>query len=60
MGGSTRIPAVQELVEKISQKKPNVTVNPDEVRGVGRLGVGWAWGPFFSVQGMAGNGGRPL
>jgi hypothetical protein len=51
---------VQELVEKISQKKPNVTVNPDEVRGVGRLGVGWAWGLFFSVQGMAGNGGRPL
>ena len=32
VGGSTRIPAVQELVEKISHKKPNVTVNPDEVR----------------------------
>ncbi|KAI3437886.1 hypothetical protein D9Q98_000331 [Chlorella vulgaris] len=35
VGGSTRIPAVQELVEKISQKKPNVTVNPDEVVALG-------------------------
>ncbi|KAL4451891.1 hypothetical protein ABPG75_007553 [Micractinium tetrahymenae] len=35
VGGSTRIPAVQELVEKISHKKPNVTVNPDEVVALG-------------------------
>lgn len=35
MGGSTRIPAVQELVERISKKKPNVTVNPDEVVALG-------------------------
>lgn len=29
--GSTRIPAIQALVEKILDKKPNQTVNPDEV-----------------------------
>ena len=31
VGGSTRIPAVQELVKKITGKNPNQTVNPDEV-----------------------------
>ncbi|PSC70710.1 heat shock 70B [Micractinium conductrix] len=35
VGGSTRIPAVVELVEKISHKAPNVTVNPDEVVALG-------------------------
>ena len=35
MGGSTRIPAVQQLVEKLANKKPNVTVNPDEVVALG-------------------------
>ncbi|KAK9815742.1 hypothetical protein WJX72_008803 [[Myrmecia] bisecta] len=35
VGGSTRIPAVQELVQKIAGKKPNVTVNPDEVVALG-------------------------
>lgn len=35
VGGSTRIPAVQELVEKLLGKKPNQTVNPDEVVAVG-------------------------
>jgi len=35
VGGSTRIPAVQELVEKILGKTPNQTVNPDEVVAVG-------------------------
>ena len=35
VGGSTRIPAVQTLVEKILGKKPNQTVNPDEVVAVG-------------------------
>ena len=35
MGGSTRIPAVQELVKKITGKDPNVTVNPDEVVALG-------------------------
>lgn len=35
MGGSTRIPAVQELVKKMTGKDPNVTVNPDEVVALG-------------------------
>jgi molecular chaperone DnaK len=35
VGGSTRIPAVQELVERLLGKKPNQTVNPDEVVAVG-------------------------
>jgi molecular chaperone DnaK len=35
VGGSTRIPAVQELVEKFLGKAPNQTVNPDEVVAVG-------------------------
>lgn len=35
VGGSTRIPAIQELVQKITQKKPNLSVNPDEVVAVG-------------------------
>lgn len=35
VGGSTRIPAVQELVQKLSGKSPNVTVNPDEVVALG-------------------------
>ncbi|PIA44012.1 hypothetical protein AQUCO_01800226v1 [Aquilegia coerulea] len=30
VGGSTQIPAVQELVKKLIGKTPNVTVNPDE------------------------------
>ena len=35
VGGSTRIPAVQELVKKYTGKDPNVTVNPDEVVALG-------------------------
>ncbi len=35
VGGSTRIPSVQELVKKITGKDPNVTVNPDEVVSLG-------------------------
>ena len=35
VGGSTRIPAVQKLVETITNKKPNQTVNPDEVVAIG-------------------------
>ena len=35
VGGSTRIPAVQNLVENLLGKKPNQTVNPDEVVAVG-------------------------
>merc|ERR1711997_508919 len=35
VGGSTRIPAIQKLVEIITNKKPNQTVNPDEVVAIG-------------------------
>jgi len=35
VGGSTRIPAVQEAVEKFFNKKPSKGVNPDEVVAIG-------------------------
>jgi len=35
VGGSTRIPAVQQVVSKILGKEPNQSVNPDEVVAVG-------------------------
>jgi molecular chaperone DnaK len=35
VGGSTRIPAVLELVKRVTSKDPNQTVNPDEVVAVG-------------------------
>jgi len=35
VGGSTRIPKIQEVVEKFFGKKPNKSVNPDEVVAVG-------------------------
>ncbi len=35
VGGSTRIPAVKELVKRVTGKEPNQTVNPDEVVAVG-------------------------
>ena len=35
VGGSTRIPAVKDLVKKLLGKDPNQTVNPDEVVAVG-------------------------
>ncbi len=35
VGGSTRIPAVQEAVEKFFGKKPSKGVNPDEVVAIG-------------------------
>lgn len=35
VGGSTRIPAVQELVKKLTGKDPHKGVNPDEVVAIG-------------------------
>jgi molecular chaperone DnaK len=35
VGGSTRMPAVQDLVMSLTGKEPNKTVNPDEVVAVG-------------------------
>ncbi|MCL2888808.1 MAG: molecular chaperone DnaK [Eggerthellaceae bacterium] len=35
VGGSTRMPAVQDLVKKMTGKDPNMSVNPDEVVAMG-------------------------
>ena len=35
VGGSTRIPSIQEALEKYTGKKPNKSVNPDEVVALG-------------------------
>ncbi|MCL4143771.1 UNVERIFIED_CONTAM: hypothetical protein GTU68_059479 [Idotea baltica] len=35
VGGSTRIPRIQEVVEEFFDKKPNKSVNPDEVVAIG-------------------------
>ncbi|MGI6216140.1 MAG: molecular chaperone DnaK [Coriobacteriales bacterium] len=35
VGGSTRMPAVQDLVKKLTGKTPNMSVNPDEVVALG-------------------------
>ena len=35
VGGSTRMPAVAELVQEMTGREPNKTVNPDEVVAVG-------------------------
>ena len=40
VGGSTRMPAVQELVKQITGKQPNMSVNPDEVVADGAAGQG--------------------
>lgn len=35
VGGTTRIPKIQELVKKITEREPNQSVNPDEVVAIG-------------------------
>jgi molecular chaperone DnaK len=35
VGGSTRMPVVQDLVRKLTSKEPNKSVNPDEVVAIG-------------------------
>ena len=35
VGGSTRMPAVQDLVKSMTGKQPNMSVNPDEVVAIG-------------------------
>ena len=45
VGGSTRIPAVQDLFKRVTNKEPNVTVNPDEVVA---LGAAVQVGVFYS------------
>merc|ERR1712115_378973 len=35
VGGSTRIPAIQDLIESVTGRKPNQSVNPDKVVAIG-------------------------
>ena len=44
VGGSTRIPKVQELVRTIFGKEPHKGVNPDEVVAIGAAIQGWRAG----------------
>ena len=44
VGGSSRIPKAQELVNKIFGKEPNKGVNPDEVVASWRWNSGWCIG----------------
>src|SRR3989454_1800607 len=40
VGGSTRVPLVQQVVKRLFNKEPNKSVNPDEVVAVGAAGEG--------------------
>ncbi len=48
VGGSTRIPRIQEEVEKLFGKKPNRSVNPDEVVAIGAAVQGGIMSGEFS------------
>ncbi|MBI5508326.1 MAG: Hsp70 family protein, partial [Deltaproteobacteria bacterium] len=51
VGGATRMPMVQELVKKLTNKEPNRTVNPDEVVAVGAaIQAGILGGGTFDVS----------
>ncbi len=53
VGGSTRIPKIQEAVEKFFDKKPNRGVNPDEVVALGAsIQGGVLSGDFQGDQGV--------
>jgi molecular chaperone DnaK len=54
VGGSTRIPAVQAIVEKFFGKAPSKGVNPDEVVAVGAAIQGVYFGFQFVVHVVAG------
>ena len=43
MGGSTRIPAVQEAVKNLTGKEPHKGVNPDEVVAMGAALQAGCW-----------------
>ncbi|MDO4404414.1 MAG: molecular chaperone DnaK, partial [Atopobiaceae bacterium] len=51
VGGSTRMPAVQELVKQMTGKKPNMSVNPDEVVADGAAVQG---GVLSNAEGASG------
>lgn len=40
VGGATRIPAVQEMVHRLTGKEPAKRLNPDECVALGRCGAG--------------------
>ena len=40
VGGSTRMPAVQEMLKRVTGKDPNTSVNPDEVVALGAVYYG--------------------
>src|SRR2546427_11212240 len=42
VGGSTRVPLVQQVVKRLFNKEPNKSVNPDEVVAVGAAVQGGA------------------
>src|SRR5204862_6131286 len=44
VGGTTRVPKVQEIVRNLFGKEPNRSVNPDEVVAVGAAGQGGVLG----------------
>lgn len=50
VGGSTRIPAVQGLVKKLTGKEPNVSVNPDEVVALGAAVQVRAWMVLYVLK----------
>jgi len=52
VGGSTRMPAVQEAVKKITGKDPHMGVNPDEVVAVGAAIQGGVLSGDFGQEGI--------
>lgn len=52
VGGSTRIPRIQEAVEKFFGKKPNRSVNPDEVVAIGAAVQGGILSGAFEGKSM--------
>ena len=52
VGGSTRMPAVQELVKTITGKQPNMSVNPDEVVAMGAAVQGAVLGGEEGADGL--------
>ena len=52
VGGSTRMPAVQELVKTITGKEPNMSVNPDEVVAMGAAVQGAVLGGEEGADGL--------
>ena len=52
VGGSTRMPAVQELVKTMTGKQPNMSVNPDEVVAMGAAVQGAVLGGEEGTEGL--------